>query len=91
MRGDSLQGMAYQLVVQCQIVSPAGTRVSMVLNRSYLGIYMCMQVDMHAITINEKKRGHKFKGEWGYVYGRVQRVETEGREKKQLKYSLKNK
>lgn len=38
-----------------------------------------------------KKRGHKFKGEWGYVYGRVQRVETEGREKKQLKYSFKNK
>lgn len=55
MRGDSSQEAAYQLVVQCQIVSPAGIHISMGLNRSYLGIYMCMQVDMHAITIDEKK------------------------------------
>ena len=41
-----------------------------------------MQLDMHAITIDEgKKRGHEFEGEWEYVYGRVRRVEMEGREK----------
>lgn len=34
---------------------------------------------MHAITIDVKKAGHEFAGEWGKVYGRVWKEARQGR------------
>lgn len=34
---------------------------------------------MHAITIDVKKAGHEFAGEWGKVYGRVGKEARQGR------------